>query len=652
MRKVPHAGKSAPKLIVRNASTKSGKKTAPTKSISPRQKFAKSFSAAMKAHGEDHLSLFKAVQQEGVAHSRDILVRWASGRNVPRVPASFELLRRIEIRYDLPEGYFRKILKPESPRGDAIKSVTRSEQHLVKWHLPANFDDLPSAERARIFEWIQQNVLACSTEFGRYMKRTCEKRYRLRFRKLGDMQIKGAWIDRYTVNAGHLKGRPGGSLPDPEAEAPPQLVQELEDLVTFKRSTFALPGYQRYAGWSESTAEYRANSYGRLFGALVASPRSSIAGLGVRKSHITLGLMAFPKFWDWYLAWSERRRGFYTKYELNTLLDVLSLLRNKTGWIRQHPELAQRLLPIPGLISRFDIRKARRSWDEICDAGIDHMSVRVREVRRIMQTHRDPFLPILPILNSDSPLAEYKKIADEILRLMPDEKEQPVEAAEAIRTYLMLRLAMHLGFRQRNLRELLLCLPGQKRRGELALRELRCGELRWSELDAAWEVFAPALAFKNWDSTFFNRQAFRLLLPDVDKLYYWIDKYICRHRGELVEGRKDPGTFFVRKLRSVSASASMDEAAFTFAWRNATQKYGIYNPFTKRGAIAGLLPHGPHAVRDVLATHLIKQTGSYDLAAFAIQDTTRTVKLFYARFLPEEKVKLAAKVLNDVWSEN
>lgn len=55
------------------------------------------------------------------------------------------------------------------------------------------------------------------------------------------------------------------------------------------------------------------------------------------------------------------------------------------------------------------------------------------------------------------------------------------------------------------------------------------------------------------------------------------------------------------------------------------QRHGVFNPYTGRGAIKGLLPHGPHNVRDVLATHILKQTGSYEQASYAIQDTPDTV---------------------------
>ena len=48
-----------------------------------------------------------------------------------------------------------------------------------------------------------------------------------------------------------------------------------------------------------------------------------------------------------------------------------------------------------------------------------------------------------------------------------------------------------------------------------------------------------------------------------------------------------------------------------------------------RGAITGLLPRGPHNVRDVLATHILKKTGFYEQASYAIQDTPDVVAKHY-----------------------
>jgi len=103
-------------------------------------------------------------------------------------------------------------------------------------------------------------------------------------------------------------------------------------------------------------------------------------------------------------------------------------------------------------------------------------------------------------------------------------------------------------------------------------------------------------------------------------------------------------------MKSRSREAAYDQNTFYEAWRVTIQRYGIYNPYTGRGAIEGLLPHGPHNVRDVLATHVLKQTGSYEQASYAIQDTPDTIAEHYGRFLPQDKAAMAAGVLNKVWA--
>lgn len=139
------------------------------------------------------------------------------------------------------------------------------------------------------------------------------------------------------------------------------------------------------------------------------------------------------------------------------------------------------------------------------------------------------------------------------------------------------------------------------------------------------------------------------MLPDVGDLYRYIDSYLRVHRSVLLGSASDPGTFFVKTVKSTSQEAAYNQSTFYEAWRLTIQRYGIFNPYTKRGAIKGLLPHGPHNVRDVLATHVLKETGSYEQAGYAIQDTAEVVAQHYGRFLPENKIALAAKVINRAW---
>lgn len=72
----------------------------------------------------------------------------------------------------------------------------------------------------------------------------------------------------------------------------------------------------------------------------------------------------------------------------------------------------------------------------------------------------------------------------------------------------------------------------------------------------------------------------------------------------------------------------------------------------KRGAIEGLLPHGPHNVQDVLATRVLKRTASYEQARYAIQEASEMVAQHYGRFLPEDKFEIAARMLNQVWESS
>lgn len=136
---------------------------------------------------------------------------------------------------------------------------------------------------------------------------------------------------------------------------------------------------------------------------------------------------------------------------------------------------------------------------------------------------------------------------------------------------------------------------------------------------------------------------------DLGGLDAHISAYLSTHRAALLGGAEDPGTFFVKTMKITSRCAAYDQNTFYEAWRLTIQRYGIHNPYTGRGAIKGLLPHGPHNVRDVLATHILKQIGAYEQASYAIQDTPEMVAKHYGRFLPQDKAALAAEILNRVW---
>lgn len=614
-----------------------------------RKAFAKELSRQLKIHGDTNKAkLAREVNPQGGRSLVTNLNCWLSGKRAPRRGGARDFMSKLEIRYHLPKDYFRTILFPPSHTEKVVAAFDPSQQHFVRWHLPSNFDRLPLCQRRNIIRWIKANVLAGATDYGAYVQASQRQHYQLWFPKLHDVPTQH-----------YLIGRTNSDGTEPTASrritrhehfnAPKQLVNEMAELVRFKRSVIAPEGSLRASRWSVDSAFLRVRLFARIFGALVASPTSEIKGYGADRSHLTLALFVFPSFWDWLLNWLYQRRGFFNPSD-NTLLDTaISLLQPKTGWIQQSPMLGHHLSPIKGLVTARAIRDAKRDWPAACEKANCHLRARSYELRKIAIPHRNTFLPIAEILKSDEPLREYRKISDEILRLLPAACDHPVAAAEHVRAYLLIRLGMHLGLRSKNLRQLLFCPKGKVPRSDKVLRDLRRGELRWLEREKVWEVYLPSRAFKNWQSKFFKNMPLQITLPDACGLYHWIDVYLRRHRRVLLGNHIDPGTLFVRTLTPAKDSPELGAATMNHLWRNTIIHFGIYNPYTKRGAIEGLLPHGPHAIRDVIATHIIKQTSSYELAAYALHCTPQVIEGHYCGIVAAGKAALATKVMNKVW---
>lgn len=359
---------------------------------------------------------------------------------------------------------------------------------------------------------VRRVIISGSTDYRRFQALATRQRYAIRFPAVS---YGGSPSPRASSDALEWEVDDCTPIEDPDllsgvVDAPPRLAMEMANLIRFKTATLTALGFQRNGVWGEETAAQKIEHLGLMFGALAASPKGPVKGYGVPLSQLSFGLLVFPGVWDWYLQWRERRRGFYTTWEEDMLSVLLNLVRTETGWLWQHPELVRNVKPIPGLISEAEIAAAERDWYAACDTCFKHASHRSKEIQRVMRVHRDPFEPIMCVLEADSPLAEYRKITDEILKRMPDEDRYPRAAAEAVRSFLMLRLGLHLGLRQKNLRQLLVCPRGHFPTSERRLEDMKRGEIRWSDRDRGWEVLVPANDFKNANSSFFGSKPFRL----------------------------------------------------------------------------------------------------------------------------------------------
>jgi hypothetical protein len=88
--------------------------------------------------------------------------------------------------------------------------------------------------------------------------------------------------------------------------------------------------------------------------------------------------MAFivcPLVGDWYLRFRAGRSAQYTSYQVESLRMFQEMLRPGTGWLRQKPHLASRLIPLNlngvEMVSPEFIARASRDWDKVCDEAIE-----------------------------------------------------------------------------------------------------------------------------------------------------------------------------------------------------------------------------------------------------------------------------------------
>lgn len=375
---------------------------------------------------ESYYQLHRAIIKVGEKLDRSTLQSWIEGRRAPRNAASLEILARIEHRYGLPVGYFKsKLPNPaRAPSGFLIKGMSPAEQRRFAWHLPDDFNSRSLKEQAEILDWVQNVVISGATEYRRFQAQAMKLRYAVRFPTLTGKRRNPQAAPVETLDADDQADLIGA------VDAPPLLVSELTELIRFKTSTLTDIGFQRIGVWNEETTAQKVEHFGLMFGALAASPRGAVQGHGVPLKDMSFAMLIFPRVWDWYVQWRERRRGFFTRWECDMLRNAMALVRADTGWLRQHPELASRLVPIPGLVSAEEVASARADWQGACDCLHAHAGARVKEVDRVARIHRDPFEPILAILETASPVAEYLKIADEILKLRPDVRRYPLQRSD------------------------------------------------------------------------------------------------------------------------------------------------------------------------------------------------------------------------------
>ncbi|WP_152540631.1 helix-turn-helix domain-containing protein [Sulfitobacter pontiacus] len=537
---------------------------------------------------------------------------WEQGAKLPH-PHSRPDIERLEKLFDVYPGYLLETLPKVPVSAQSYETgLPASIQRRVSKHLPEDYMHRSLSEKDEILNWVSQNILSTPKEIL----------------EEGSSASSGVSLD---LSVYALARKPSPRL----IPAPTHLLNELDELVRFKTAAMVPYGKTRNEKWGPVSADKADYEFRAILG--------SLQQMGLPPELISLSICLSPEAIDRFIDWKRLRRGGYTKAIEIPLILLESLLHPKFGLIAQTPNFGQKLYHVPGLISEYTVDKVKECWSAACSDAKQHINQRIKNVVEASKKGRDPFEALLPVLTADSPLNEYYKIVQEIRLRMPDDS-YPVRKAEALRSLMLLRIGLELGFRQKNLRELLLCSYDQKPRTWKELVRLKRGEISYE--NGSWKVRIPGCAFKNFYSRAVEEENV-FYLEDRDHLFDEICAYIDA-RTLLIGSDSCVDEFFVKKATKRSKDASLSSAAYYEAYRSMITTYGILNPYTGRGAIEGLRPHGPHSIRHVLATAAVKCTGGYSDAAALLLDSEETIRGTYARFLPGQRHARAQSVL---WSD-
>jgi transcriptional regulator with XRE-family HTH domain len=564
--------------------------------------FGQRLSRLRRAAGLSQTALAKSVSRAHVKVRRDGLNRWERGRGYPSAD-SRAVVESIEAVLRVPPGTLTEKM-PKAPYHATTSEleIPASVKRRLSPHLPHDFDARSDDEQEQILSWIAENILSTPKEV------------------FEDGTISSASTQDIWIFA--LARDPGTRC----KLAPAHLLDELDKLGKYKTAPLPPDDMKRNkdAVWGKEAHAKNDYELRAFFGALDR--------MGLPSSAQSLSILLSPKAVNRFIEWRYQRRGAYTGTLKTFLQSAISFLQPENGFLTQIKGFGAPLEEIPGFIDKDTVDLAAADWEAACAKAKDKLRDRYTQIEAVLEKGRDPFEALYPVVEDPYPLFVYWRIVDEIRSRMPG-PEYPVRTAEALRSLAIMRIALGSALRSKNLRELLICPKGGRPRSEKELRRLERGELRWK--DGEWWIAIPRVAFKNASSAAVEDWN-EFPLSDADgKLDADISAYL-NSREVLLAGHPDPGTFFVKSMRSNAKLTAYDRNSFYEAFRAIITTYGIYNPYTGRGAIEGLKPHGPHPVRHVLGTHLIKNNTVSEAAA-ALFDTEEMIRAHYGRYAPADR---------------
>lgn len=441
----------------------------------------------------------------------------------------------------------------------------------------------------------------------------------------------------------------------PGAELPDSWHEELRAYFHYKTARFVAPLKRPKSGiWrEETTTEIKRREIDKIVRFLVApcsdGPNS---GLGLDASKATMVWLVVPGLFVRYFAFEAahlseveltggKRGELFSSRLRGVAHHIKSLTHPETGYLTQHPELAEKLEPLAQtasaerfsgllafsgrsggpLLSQEDVDLAKRDWRAFIAISREAAEQITQFIEEDTPTVRDAMLGAASLIESEEPVANYLSLLFEAESRVRDERSGRFLATD-IRNIVMSHLSIVTGFRPKNLVNL-------KFKGD---------KPEIFKQNGLWKICVCYRKFKNWKNCGLfgvvgHRLDYDLTItePFLTKL---LDEWFFIHRPLLDDGTCE-NAFLTKRGKAMTS----------LTWYEAFRKFGArhiaWNPLTRTG-FPGVVLLNPYVHRVLKASDIVNNSTSNDRvqeAAFALQTSEDMIRQHYGLLRSETALR-------------
>ena len=430
----------------------------------------------------------------------------------------------------------------------------------------------------------------------------------------------------------------------------PNLKAAFDAFATFASSVKVAGGFERYGRvHRDSTIEFYERQLASFFGFCIADPDCAdpwLRGAGLDPARLHLTLLACTALFDEYTQFHLNRGNKLAGLKGIVTL-AAKLLHPNTGYLTQKRSLQRTLFDHPALaifrtpeevIQDDDesplrvgelLARPGESWLTLCARAFAYYRKLSKELGNDPRAGFDRIWPLV-IAPDQLPLHYIWNMIEEM-------------QAHNRRANRPGSLAYSLLHRDITLIALTTCMPLRSKHWHRLVVEEDQGQGRIFFDGEHYICQIPHTEFKNWSSqeVFPNGRPYQaVLLPAVAEIYReWLEL----HRPRLMRQGNHPYLLVNR-----AGSPMNYEAPSGLFWR-ITEKFIAEGALLGTGVL-GVKPFRIHRMRQIVASHLVREDKTYTRGAFALADSEAMVKQTYSWLTDADRALFVLEGLEQSWA--